>query len=402
MAVFEAYQKVKANDGAAGIDGESIKEFEKNLKRNLYKLWNRMSSGCYFPPPVRGVQIPKKTGGSRILGVPTVADRIAQTVVRMYLEPELEPIFHQDSYGYRPKRSALDAIEVCRRRCWKYDWVIDLDIKAFFDSIDHDLMLKAVSRHTNERWICLYIERWLKAPIECEDGTTIARDRGTAQGSAISPLLANLFLHYAFDSWMARNFPNCPFERYADDGVIHCASEQQAREVLSALSQRLMVVGLELHPQKTEIVYCKDANRKGSYEHEQFDFLGYRFRPRLARNRYGQFFVSFVPAISNAAIKAIGQKIRGWRLNLHSDKSLTDLAGFINPILRGWINYYGRFYPSRLFRTLKHIDEYIIRWARRKYKRLSTSIRRALKWLRGVKRHSPTLFAHWQVGATAL
>lgn len=399
--VFEAYQKVKANDGAAGIDGESIDEFEKNLKRNLYKLWNRLSSGCYFPPPVRGVEIPKKAGGSRILGVPTVADRIAQTVVKMYLEPEVEPIFHSNSYGYRPKRSALDAVEACRKRCWKFDWVIDLDIRSFFDSIDHALMLKAVSRHTNERWILLYIERWLKAPLEKEDGTTIRRDRGTAQGSAISPLLANLFLHYAFDSWMVRNFPNCPWERYADDGVIHCASEQEAREVLAALSQRLADVGLELHPDKTKIVYCKDANRKGSYECEQFDFLGYQFRPRLARNRSGQFFVSFVPAISNAAIKAIGQKIRGWRLNLHSDKSLTDLAEFINPILRGWINYYGRFYPSRLFRTLKRIDEYIIRWARRKYKRLSTSIWRASKWLRGVKRHSPALFAHWKVGATA-
>ncbi len=399
--VFEAYQKVKANDGAAGIDGESIDEFEKNLKRNLYKLWNRLSSGCYFPPPVRGVEIPKKAGGSRILGVPTVADRIAQTVVKMYLEPEVEPIFHSDSYGYRPKRSALDAVEACRKGCWKYDWLIDLDIRAFFDSIDHDLMLKAVSRHTGERWILLYIERWLKAPLEKEDGTTIRRDRGTAQGSAISPLLANLFLHYAFDSWMVRNFPNCPWERYADDGVIHCASEQEAREVLAALSQRMANVGLELHPDKTKIVYCKDANRKGSYECEQFDFLGYQFRPRLARNRSGQFFVSFLPAISNAAIKAIGQKIRGWRLNLHSDKSLTDLAGFINPILRGWINYYGRFYPSKLFRTLKRIDEYIIRWARRKYKRLSTSIWRASKWLRGVKRHSPALFAHWKVGATA-
>jgi RNA-directed DNA polymerase len=319
----------------------------------------------------------------------------------MYLEPEVEPIFHSDSYGYRPKRSALDAVEACRKRCWKYDWVIDLDIRAFFDSIDHDLMLKAVSRHTNERWILLYIERWLKAPLEKEDGTTITRDQGTAQGSAISPLLANLFLHYAFDSWMVRNFPSCPYERYADDGVIHCATEQEAREVLAALSQRMADVGLELHLDKTRIVYCKDANRKGSYECEQFDFLGYRFRPRLARNRSGQFFVGFLPAISNAAIKAIGQKIRDWRLNMHSDKSLTDLAGFINPILRGWINYYGRFYPSRLFRTLKRIDEYIIRWARRKYKRLSTSIWRALKWLRDVKRHSPSLFAHWQVGTSA-
>ena len=332
--VMEAFQKVKANQGAAGVDGESIEEFEKDLKGNLYRIWNRMSSGSYFPPPVRAVEIPKRAGGSRVLGVPTVSDRIAQTVVKIYLEPEVEPIFHPDSYGYRPGRSALDALGRTRERCWNFDWVIDLDIRAFFDSIDHDLMLKALAKHTKERWILLYVERWLKAPLEKEDGATVQRDRGTTQGSAISPLLANLFLHYAFDVWMARNFPDCPFERYADDGVIHCATEQEAKEILVALGKRLAELGLELHPDKTAIVYCKDANRKGFYEYEQFDFLGYRFRPRLAKNRRGQFFVGFAPAISNTAAKEIRHQIKRWRLHLHSDMELEELATFVNPIVR--------------------------------------------------------------------
>jgi len=399
--VFEAYQRVKANQGAAGVDGQSIEEFEENLKGNLYKLWNRLSSGSYFPPPVRAVEIPKKSGGQRTLGVPTVSDRIAQTVVRMYLEPEVEPFFHPDSYGYRPGRSALDAVGRCRERCWRYAWVIDLDLKAFFDSIPHDLLMKAVSKHTDQRFVLLYIERWLVAPLEKADGSLVERDRGTPQGSAISPLLANLFLHYAFDKWMAREFSGCPFERYADDAVIHCASEAEAQMVLDALAQRMAQVGLELHPDKTRIVYCKDANRSGSAEHEQFSFLGYTFRPRRAKNKHGQFFVSFVPAMSNDAGKAIRQEIRRWRLNVHSDKSLGDLASFVNPIVRGWCTYYGRFYKSRVYRSLGRINDYLVRWARRKFKRLRTSVRRAWRWLRGVQRRSPALFAHWTFGALA-
>lgn len=399
--VLEAYQRVKANQGAAGIDGQSIKEFEENLKKNLYKLWNRLSSGSYFPPPVRAVEIPKKAGGQRTLGVPTVSDRIAQTVVKMYLEPEVEPLFHPDSYGYRPGRSALDAVGRCRERCWKYDWVIDLDLKSFFDSIPHDLLMKAVSKHTDQRFVLLYVERWLVASLEKADGSLVERDRGTPQGSAISPLLANLFLHYAFDKWMARKYSGCPFERYADDAVIHCASEAEAHLVLDALARRLAQVGLELHPDKTRIVYCKDANRKGSAEHEQFSFLGYTFRPRRAKNKHGQFFVSFVPAMSDDAGKAIRQEIRSWRLNVHSDKCLGDLASFVNPIVRGWCTYYGRFYKSRVYRSLGRINDYLVRWARRKFKRLRTSVRRAWRWLRGVQRRSPALFAHWTFGALA-
>ncbi len=395
--VWNAYEKVKANRGAAGVDGESIAKFEENLRGNLYRIWNRMSSGTYFPPPVRAVEIPKKAGGTRILGVPTVSDRIAQTVVLSYLEPEVEPLFHPDSYGYRPGRSAHDALAACRERCWKFDWAIDLDLRAFFDSIPWDLMLKAVSKRTDLRWVLLYTERWLKAPLQKEDGTIVQRVRGTSQGSAISPCLANLFLHYAFDIWLARNFPGSPFERYADDGVIHCNSEAEAHMVLEALSRRMSEVGLELHPDKTRIVYCRDSNRTGSYEYEQFTFLGYTFRPRRSKGRHG-YFVAFLPAMSSDAAKSIRTEIKRWRLHLRSDLSLQDLAAWVNPVVRGWITYYGRFYKSGMYPSLRRLNDYLLRWARRKYKRLRTSKRRAWAWLEGVARRSPALFAHWRLG----
>lgn len=395
--VKDAYEKVKANAGAAGVDGESIAAFEADLQRNLYKLWNRLSSGTYFPPPVRAVEIPKKAGGVRILGVPTVADRVAQTVVRMYLEPDVEPVFHPDSYGYRPGRSAIDAVGACRKRCWESDWVIDLDLRSFFDSIDHDLMLKAVSKHTDLRWVLLYVKRWLEAPLQREDGTLGARERGTPQGSAISPLLANLFLHYAFDTWMARNYPDCPWERYADDAVIHCSSEDGARLVLAALSERMAQVGLELHPDKTRIVYCKDDDRRGSHEHQQFSFLGYTFRPRLSKNKFGKHFVNFTPAVSDDARKAMSREIRSWHITRRSDKSLSDLAAMFNPIVAGWINYYGRFYKSWLYPVLRHINDGLVRWAMRKYKRLHGHTRRAKAKLAAVARRAPRLFAHWKL-----
>ena len=397
--VWEAYRQVKANRGAAGVDEESIAEFEGDLKGNLYKLWNRMSSGTYFPPPVLAVQIPKAGGnGVRVLGVPTVSDRIAQTVVRLYLEPEVEPMFHPDSYGYRPGRSALDAVEACRRRCWNRDWVIDLDIRAFFDSLDHELILKAVAAHTRQRWILLYLRRWLTAPLQRQDGTLVQRDRGTPQGSAISPLLANLFLHYAFDSWLATQFPAVSFERYADDAVVHCVSKAQAEQVLGAIEDRMAQVGLEVHPGKTHIVYCKDDTRRGRHEHERFTFLGYTFRPRLAKSKRGNFFVSFLPAVSDDAKKAIGKQIRRWRINLRSDKTITDFARSINPVVQGWINYYGRFYKSRLYPVLRRINAYLLRWATRKYKRLRGHLLRAVRWLQNVARREPALFAHWRLG----
>ena len=398
--VWEAYQRVKANDGAAGVDGESIEEFERDLKGNLYQLWNRLSSGSYFPAPVRAVEIPKKHGQGkvRILGVPTVVDRIAQTVARLYLEPTVEPQFHPDSYGYRPGRSALQAVGMCRERCWRRNWVIDLDIRAFFDSVPHELVLKAVRRHTDERWILLYMERWLKAPLQQEDGTLVQRDRGTPQGSSISPLVANLFLHYAFDVWMAKRFPDVPFERYCDDAVVHCKTEKQAQFVRDAIAERLADCGLELHPDKTRIVYCKDADRQAIYANERFEFLGYTFRPRLSRGKAGKFFVNFLPAVSDDARKAMSRELRSWRIDERSDKTLDDLALMFNKVVQGWINYYGRFYKSMLYPLLRRINEYLVRWARRKYKRLQRHDRRARRWLVRVSRRDPALFAHWKFG----
>jgi RNA-directed DNA polymerase len=369
------------------------------LKNNLFKLWNRMSSGSYFPPPVKAVEIPKATGkGVRILGVPTVADRIAQTVAAMQLERQVEPVFHPDSYGYRPGRSALDAVGQCRERCWKSDWVVDLDIRAFFDSVDHSLMLKAVERHTDQKWVLLYVRRWLTAPLQQQDGTLTARDRGTPQGSSISPVLANLYLHYALDMWLVREFPSVTFERYCDDAVIHCASEEQARQVRARLAQRLATVGLELHPDKTRIVYCQDATRHDDHEVTSFTFLGYTFRPRLAMTRWGKHFVSFLPAVSKDAITAMGRKIRSWHIARRSDKSLDDLALMFNPIVQGWINYYGRFYKSMLYPLLRRINEHLMRWAMRKYTRLRRRQQRARELLATASRRSPQLFAHWRIG----
>jgi len=396
--VWEAYHRVKANKGAAGVDGQTVEQFEQDLKGNLYKLWNRMSSGSYFPPPVKAVEIPKASGGVRILGVPTVADRIAQTVVAMHLERLVEPVFHPDSYGYRPGRSALDAVARCRERCWRSDWVIDLDVRAFFDSVDHSLMLKAVERHTGARWVLLYVARWLKAPVRLADGTLAARDRGTPQGSAVSPVLANLYLHYAFDMWLAREYPDVAFERYCDDAVIHCTSQGQAVMVRNALAARLAEVGLELHPDKTRVVYCKDADRRGDHEVTSFTFLGYTFRPRLAKNKWGKHFVSFLPAVSKDAVKAMSREIRSWHIARRSDKSLTDLAQMFNSIVQGWINYYGRFYKSMLYPLLRRINEQLVRWACRKYKRLRRREERARELLAGAARRYPGLFAHWRLG----
>ena len=396
--VWEAYQRVKANKGAAGVDGQSVEQFEQDLSDNLYRLWNRMSSGSYFPPPVKAVEIPKASGGVRILGVPTVADRIAQTVVAMFLERLVEPVFHPDSYGYRPGRSALDAVARCRERCWRSDWVIDLDVRAFFDSVDHSLMLKAVARHTDAKWVLLYVTRWLKAPMRQADGSLAARDRGTPQGSAVSPVLANLYLHYAFDMWLAREYPGVAFERYCDDAVIHCSSREQAVMVRDALAGRLAEVGLELHPGKTRIVYCKDADRRGDHEVTSFTFLGYTFRPRLAKNKWGKHFVSFLPAVSKDAVKAMSREIRSWHIARRSDLSLTDLARMFNSIVQGWINYYGRFYKSMLYPLLRRINEHLVRWACRKYKRLRRHEERARELLARAARRYPALFAHWRFG----
>jgi len=396
QVVWEAYKRVKANKGAAGVDEESITDFEINLKDNLYKIWNRMSSGSYFPPPVRVVEIDKKDGGQRKLGVPTVSDRIAQMVAKLYLEPSVDSVFHPDSYGYRPGKSAIEALSTARQRCWRFDWVLDLDIKAFFDEIDHKLLMRAVRKHTDCRWLLLYIERWLKAPAQLEDGTLVNRDKGSPQGSVISPLLSNLFLHYAFDEWMRRNYSSIPFERYADDILVHCKSELQARWIKSAIEKRLRQCRLRLHPQKTKIVYCKDSSRKDNYPKEKFDFLGYTFRPRLSKNRRGEFFVNFSPAISDEAGKSMRRVVRGWRIHRMSDKSIEDLSRIINSVLRGWINYYGRFYKSALYPIFDQLNCALKHWAMRKYKKLRGRQRRARYWLGRIARREPNLFVHWR------
>lgn len=394
--VWEAYERVKANKGAPGVDGCSIEEFEADLQNNLYRLWNRMSSGSYFPPAVRGVEIPKSHGGGmRLLGVPTVADRIAQTVAARRLEARVEPIFHPDSYGYRPGRSALDAVAVCRRRCWRLDWVVDLDIQRFFDSVRWDLVLKAVEAHTSDRWVVLYVKRWLEAPLQLPDGTVQRRERGTPQGSAISPVLANLFLHYAFDAWMVREFPGVVFERYVDDAVVHCANEAQARVVVAAIARRMEQVGLRLHPDKTRVVYCQDGERRGSYEHTTFTFLGFTFRQRGARNKQGKRFNNFLPAISKEALKRLNAEVRSWRLHLRVGLTIKDLARRINPIVAGWMQYYGAFYRSALYPLLARINAYLVRWIRRKYERLGSRKKAMKSWCAGVERF-PRLFAHWK------
>ena len=335
-AVWEAWEKVKANKGAPGVDAVTVAEFESDLKNNLYKIWNRLSSGTYFPPPVRAVEIPKPHGGgTRILGVPSVGDRVAQTVVARVIEAGAEPVFHPDSYGYRPGRSALGAVAVCRRRCWEADWVIDLDIRKFSGTMPWDLAVKAIQAVTDLPWVVLYVRRWLAAPLALPDGTLQPRDRGTPQGSAVSPVIANLFLHYASGMWMARTFPGVAFERYVDDAVIHCVSERQAREVLAALQERMSEAGLALHPDKTRIVYCQDARRRGSHEHTSFTFLGYGFRGRRVRTRSGRITTGFVPAISKDALNKISSVVRSWRLHMRTGLSVADLARRINPVVRG-------------------------------------------------------------------
>jgi RNA-directed DNA polymerase len=393
--VWEAYRQVKANQGAPGADGCTIEDFEAELRGNLYKIWNRMSSGSYFPPPVKAVELPKPHGGgTRVLGVPTVADRIAQTVVARRLTGKVEPIFHPDSYGYRPGRSALDAVAACRQRCWKTDWVIDLDIQKFFDSVPWDLVVKAVQAHTDTPWVVLYVKRWLAAPVQRPDGTLLERDRGTPQGSAVSPVLANLFLHYAFDAWMARRFPTVRFERYVDDAVVHCVSQRQAMQVVMAIAARMAEVGLRLHPAKTRIVYCKDGTRRRDHAHTWFTFLGFTFRARKARSRHGKNFTSFLPAISKDALKKVSGAVRRWRLHRKTGHSLTDLASWINPIVRGWMQYYGAYYRSALYPLLRRINAYLVRWLRKKFKRSRTSKKAHACWRR-ITRQDPNAFAHW-------
>jgi len=397
--VYEAYKAVKSNRGAAGVDGQSIEQFETDLSRNLYKIWNRMSSGTYFPPPVRAVATPKKSGGERILGVPTVADRVAQTVVKMVIEPILDPIFLADSYGYRPKKSALDAVGATRERCWKYDWVLEFDIKGLFDNIDHELLLRAVGKHITCKWALLYIERWLKAPMVQEDGTTIERSRGTPQGGVVSPILANLFMHYTFDFWMARTHPDLPWCRYADDGLVHCRTEQEAENLKVELQARLAECHLEMHPTKTRVAYCKNGNVKSNYPNVQFDFLGYCFRPRRAQRRGAKIrFCGFTPAVSSSAMKAMRQTIRDLKLRCQTQLSLQDIARKLNPLLRGWIEYYGRYTPSALYPLFRYVNQTLLAWVLRKFKRFKHRTIAASQFLQRLAQTRADLLVCWQHG----
>jgi RNA-directed DNA polymerase len=398
--VWDAWLKVKKNGGAAGVDGVTIEQFEVRLKDNLYKLWNRMVSGSYLPGPVRAVEILKK-GGTRVLGIPNVVDRVAQTAAVLALEPNVEKVFHDDSYGYRPGRSPLDAVRVCRERCWKRDWVVDLDVRAFFDSVSWELILKAVTRHADAKWVLMYVERWLKAPMLMPDGTVNHRTKGTPQGGPISPLLANLFLHYGLDTWLNREYPEVWFERFADDAVVHCVTERQARHVREAIGRRLADIGLELHPDKTRIVYCKDSRRRGNCLSVTFTFCGYTFRPRKAyNNAQKKAFTSFLPAASPDKLTDMSRKVTSWRLPRRTTLTLNDLAREVNPVLGGWLTYFTVFYPTAVEPIGKRMDHHLMRWAKRKYKRLERSGKRAQAWLRRIRKRAPRLFAHWKLRYT--
>ncbi len=397
--IWRAYKQVSKNRGAAGVDGVSITKFEENLKDNLYKLWNRMSSGSYFPEPVKAVAIPKDMGGGqRILCVPSVSDRIAQTAATMYLEPLVEPKFHEDSYGYRSNKSALDAVDTARKRCWKYDWVVDLDISGFFDNLDHDLALQAIKKHTDCKWVILYVERWMKSPIQLADGSKVVRDKGVPQGGSVSPIISNIFMHHVFDIWMKKNYPTVPFERYVDDAIVHCRTEKQTGFVKVMIEERLAEYRLKLHPKKTQIVYCKDDNRRDEFPKQSFDFLGYTFRPRLARNKIGKHFVSFLPAISNKAKKKITTTIRSWKMLRNTHITLEEISGKVNPIVRGWYQYYGKFYRTEVYKSLKNVERHLEKWVKRKYKRLRSHGRLARQFLGKVRDRSPNIFYHWTLG----
>jgi RNA-directed DNA polymerase len=392
--VWQSYQQVRSNKGAAGCDGQTIKEFDQNRDRNLYKIWNRLSSGSYFPPPVLEKKIPKGDGKERLLGIPTVADRVAQGAVKIHLERILEPEFDEDSYGYRPGKSAHEALETCKRRCWKHSWVLELDIQAFFDCVRHDLILKALKHHQVPRWVMLYCQRWLEAPsVESREQQVLKkRTVGTPQGGVISPLLANLFLHYAFDQWMRRSHPNVPFERYADDAVCHCDTMREAKRLKRDLEKRMAEVGLTLHPQKTQVVYV-DTFERWNVE-KSFTFLGYDFKLRVVKNsRTGKLKRVCMPGASKKAMKEITKTIRSWRIHRGTSEDAQQLARRYNAIIRGWITYYGKhWYRNFSYRLWTVLQSRLIKWVEAKYR---LGVRAATNRLNLIKKENPTLFVHW-------
>ncbi|MCH8317469.1 MAG: group II intron reverse transcriptase/maturase [Bacteroidetes bacterium] len=398
IRVWEAHKELKGNGKSAGVDGISLREFEEDLSKNLYKVWNRMTSGSYYPPPVKEVEIPKKDGSLRKLGIPTVGDRVAQMVVKKYLEPQIEPYFHENSYGYRPHKSAHDALSKTKERCWEYAWVLDLDIKGFFDNLDHDLLLLAVRKHCNEKWVLMYIERWLKAPIQKPDGSLVQRQKGTPQGGVISPLLANLFLHYAFDKWMGQQYPRVQFERYADDIIVHCRTESESIKLLEQIKERLEACKLQLHLEKTKVVYCKQSNRQGDYENVSFTFLGYTFKPRKVKTQTGKIMLGFSPAISKASRKKIRAAIKELNIRNRTSERIEEIANLLNAKVRGWLNYFGKFRPSSLYSVMYGLNQRLIKWVQNRHKRYRNKLHKAINWLKRVYRQFPNLFVHWSYG----
>ena len=395
--VWKAWILVRSNHGAGGVDEQNIEGFEADLKNNLYRIWNRMTSGCYFPPDVRGVEIPKRNGGTRLLGIPTISDRVAQAAVKLHIEERLEKVFLPDAYGYRPGRSAHDAVGITRQRCWRWKWLLEFDIRAMFDRIPHDLVMKAVEKHIPEKWCRLYLSRWLQAGIQLPSGVRLEKKSGTPQGGVISPLLANLFMHYAFDVWMKRSFPDLPWCRYADDGVIHCRSKAQAQHLQKVLAERFAECGIELHSEKTHIVYTGTNSVMRQENRNRFDFLGFEFQVRGSKcSASGRIFNNFLPAVSNAALKQMKYKIKWeWNLRRRSGFTLEQIAEFYNPVIRGWFNYYGKFYASRMERLARYINDQLVRWARRRFRRKNRERVSLHDWLCSEFSRRPRLFAHW-------
>ncbi len=396
--VKAAYRKVKANQGSAGVDNESLEMYQTDLLNNLYGLWNRLSSGSYFPKPVKEVMIPKANGSKRILGIPTVSDRIAQQVIKSYLEPRLETEFHDNSYGYRPLKSAHQAISAVQENVRQYAWVIDMDIKSFFDEVNHELLLKALDCHVEENWIKMYIKRWLESSSQQADGTLLLKNgNGTPQGGVISPLLSNLFLHYVLDKWLSKHYPHIAFVRYADDIVIHCNTELEAKQTLEAVRQRLAECKLRLNEEKTKIVYCQDYRRKKNDYKKKFDFLGFTFKPQSTFSNRGCMFLGYGCSISQSAQTRI---VTGWKKqNFHNQSVLTiqEIATRINPQMRGVIRYYGRYKMWALQKLIRHFHYRLAKWVLNKYKGLKGSLKKAHQWIEEIRVSYPTMFYHWTI-----
>ena len=400
--VWQAYKKVRKNKGSGGVDGKSLKTYCENLEDNLYKLWNRLSSGSYFPKAVKEVRIPKRDGRKRKLGIPTIDDRIAQQVVKYYLEERFEKEFHDNSYGYRPLKSAHQALDQVRKNVWKRDWVIDMDIKGFFDEVSHELLAKALKKHVAEKWVLMYIERWLESPIQTESKELVYRQgKGTPQGGVISPLLANLFLHYVFDKWMSQRYPELMFVRYADDIIVHCQTEEESEEVLASIKARMEECRLQLHEDKTKIVHCKKYKMRSVGKPVKFDFLGFSFQPRPSSTKEGRMFLGYDCAISQSSKNRILAEIRSTKFQRWTNRGIEEIAEFFNAKIEGWINYYGKFRKHRLNPLFRIFEGRLIEWARRRYKRFNKSYIKASKWFYRFKKNNLGLFVHWQRGFTS-